>query len=68
MSPDLRIRLIAFLERIKAMPQSTARCSCGRFYRLTFDLEMTKELATLEALIEAEPTPGRFTYLEWKDK
>lgn len=66
LTPDLRIRLLAFIERIKAMPQSNAHCSCGRFYRLTFDLDMTKELALLEGLIEAEPVPGRFTYVEYE--
>jgi hypothetical protein len=66
MNPTLRVRLLAFLERIKAMPQSKAHCACGRFYRLMFDVDVTQDIAMLEALIEAEPTPGRFTYLEVK--
>jgi hypothetical protein len=66
MNPALRLRLLAFLERIKAMPQSKAHCACGRFYRLMFDVDVTQDIAMLEALIEAEPTPGRFTYLEHK--
>lgn len=66
MNPALRLRLLAFLERIKAMPQTTAHCACGRFYRLMFDVDVTQEVAMLEALIEVEPTPGRFTYLEHK--
>jgi hypothetical protein len=31
-----------------------------------FDVDVTQDIAMLEALIEAEPTPGRFTYLEVK--
>jgi hypothetical protein len=64
MNPRLRIRLLAFLERIKAMPQSKAHCACGRFYRLMFDVDVTQEVAMLEALIEVEPVPGRGYYLE----
>ena len=68
MTPALRIRLIAFLERVKSMQASEAHCYCGRLYRLMFDADMRQEIGMLEALIEAEPEPGRFTYLEWKDE
>lgn len=50
------------------MQASEAHCYCGRLYRLMFDADMRQEIGMIEALIEAEPEPGRFTYLEWKDK
>ena len=68
MTTDLRIRLLAFFERTAAMEASEASCYCGRFYRLMFDVSMRNEIAVLKALVEKEPEPGRFTYLEYDKK
>lgn len=69
----LRLEILRLIAHVRGMTKSTASCTCGRYYRLTFDTaSLLPLLDKVEAVIvhaKAEDIEGasRFQLIEVED-
>lgn len=55
MTPDEKLKIKRVFNKIRALNESKARCTCLKFYRLVFDADLTKEIDVAEAIIDHVP-------------